>query len=162
VLLTHDGRTLSDPWRHLKDDDPAPTEVPFTVSEPRWREQADRLGPLAPPKGVRLQPGDAPEDLAAHIDRLDLVVIELPSFKDGRVFTQARLLRNRLRFRGEIRVAGPVVADQFKYLVRCGVDTVSLDDDEALAPWRAALAHQPRFYQSSARGHGLRLRRPAK
>src|SRR3989442_4864938 len=43
------------------------------------------------------------------VQRIDL---NFPKFTDGRAFSQARLLRKRLGFQGEIRATGDVLIDQ--------------------------------------------------
>src|SRR3981189_3035759 len=68
----------------------------------KWRDYRGRLG-------VRLSPPDAAEDLAEDVHRLSLVAAEFPSAGEGRGYTQGRLLRSRLNFKGELRAVGPGV-----------------------------------------------------
>ena len=42
---------------------------------------------------------------------IGLVVLQFPKWVDGRAYTQARLLRARYRFRGEVRATGDVLVD---------------------------------------------------
>lgn len=49
---------------------------------------------------------------------------------DGRAFTQARLLRERYGFKGEIRATGDVLYDQLFYMQRCGMNGFELRDDQ--------------------------------
>ncbi|MGF1508139.1 MAG: DUF934 domain-containing protein [Myxococcota bacterium] len=156
-LFTPDG-LQTDKWTHVSDEEEVPTSGPFTVSLTRWLQEADTLGARDVQKGVRLESSDEPERLAPFLPRLNLVVLHMPTFKDGRAFSQARLLRTRFRFRGQIRVTGHVVADQFKYLLRCGVDSVELGPNAVVESWKRTLEHQTLFYQGSARGAGLRAR----
>ena len=98
---------------------------------------------------VRLEPADDPAELAADVDRLQLVAINFPKFADGRGYSCAVLLRTRHGYRGELRAVGDVGRDQLFYLKRCGFDAF------ALAPHRdphAALASLGDFnvrYQGS-------------
>ena len=55
-------------------------------------------------------------ELAPYLDRLALVALAFPNFKDGRAYSQARILRERHRFRGELRATGQVLRDQFLFL----------------------------------------------
>ncbi|WP_159968011.1 DUF934 domain-containing protein, partial [Raoultella sp. 18098] len=69
------------------------------------------------------------QDLAG-IDRIDL---HFPKFTDGRAFSQARLLRQRRKFQGEIRATGDVLIDQLVQMARCGFDVAVLREGVDLA-----------------------------
>ena len=43
-------------------------------------------------------------------------------FRDGRAYSQARLLRERFGYRGELRATGQVLRDQFVFMLRAGFD----------------------------------------
>ena len=53
-----------------------------------------------------------------------------PNFRDGRAYTQARLLRERFGFRGELRATGQVLRDQFVFLARAGFDAFEVKKPE--------------------------------
>ncbi|MGR3484082.1 MAG: DUF934 domain-containing protein [Paracoccaceae bacterium] len=55
-----------------------------------------------------------------------LVRIAFPSFADGRGFTLAAILRGR-GYRGRLRAAGHVIADQYAMARRAGFDEVQID-----------------------------------
>ena len=61
--------------------------------------------------------------LGSRLDGIKLVVLEFPKFTDGRAYTQARLLRERLGYSGELRASGAVYVDQLPFLLRCGFDS---------------------------------------
>jgi uncharacterized protein (DUF934 family) len=66
------------------------------------------------------------EDVLKLGDRLtgiELIVLDFPKFTDGRAYSQARLLRERLGYRGELRASGAVFIDQLPFLLRCGFDS---------------------------------------
>ena len=63
------------------------------------------------------------EALAAHVGSLRLIVLHFPKFTDGRAYSQARLLRGRLGYTGELRATGAVLQDQLPFLLRCGFDS---------------------------------------
>ncbi|HZQ00198.1 MAG TPA: DUF934 domain-containing protein [Reyranella sp.] len=91
------------------------------------------------------------EDVLKLGDRLDgikLIVLEFPKFTDGRAYTQARLLRERLGYRGELRATGAVYIDQLPFLLRCGFDSFASTQKgfaEALAKARQlfSVVYQP-------------------
>lgn len=61
--------------------------------------------------------------LGERLDGVELVVLQFPKFTDGRAYTQARLLRERLGYSGELRAAGQVYIDQIPFMLRCGFDS---------------------------------------
>jgi len=108
-------------------------------------EPADRRAPL-------LKAGDhdvAP--LAPYLARVPLVAIDFTSTGDGRGFTQARLLRQRLGYQGELRAVGKIRADQMFFLARCGFDAFDLLEDEDVA---TAVAQLDRFSVAYQAGSG--------
>jgi len=97
---------------------------------------------------VSLANTDPVEDLAPHIGRLRLVVLNFPKFSDGRAYSQARLLRGRLGYTGELRATGGVLQDQLPFMLRCGFDSFDSDQKgfgEALAKARTlfSVVYQP-------------------
>jgi uncharacterized protein (DUF934 family) len=119
----------------------------------KWQRRTGRLG-------VRLGPGDAVEELAPLLPRLALIALEFPSPGDGRGYSQARLLRERLDFRGELRAVGAGVReDQAFLLARCGFDCLEPPagvDPETL---RLALRRYDVAYQPGAAHPELRRQR---
>jgi uncharacterized protein (DUF934 family) len=86
--------------------------------------------------------------LGARLDDVSLIILDFPKFTDGRAYTQARLLRERLGYAGELRASGAVYIDQLPFLLRCGFDsfaTAQKGFDEALAKARTlfSVVYQP-------------------
>lgn len=97
---------------------------------------------------VSLANTDPVEDLAPHLARLRLIALEFPKFSDGRAYSQARLLRGRLGYRGELRATGGVLQDQIAFMLRCGFDSFESEQPgfgEALAKARTlfSVVYQP-------------------
>jgi uncharacterized protein (DUF934 family) len=97
---------------------------------------------------VSLANTDPVEDLAPHVGRLRLIVLNFPKFSDGRAYSQARLLRGRLGYTGELRATGNVLQDQALFMLRCGFDSFESDQKgfgEALAKARNlfSVVYQP-------------------
>ena len=97
---------------------------------------------------VSLANTDPVEDLAPHVRRLRLIVLNFPKFSDGRAYSQARLLRGRLGYGGELRATGNVLQDQALFMLRCGFDSFESDQKgfgEALAKARTlfSVVYQP-------------------
>ena len=64
-----------------------------------------------------------------------LVAVHFPIFTDGRGYSTAALLRERLHWQGNILAIGDVLIDQLRQMSRVGFDQFSLraDQDQALA-----------------------------
>ena len=80
----------------------------------------------------------------AGVTRIDL---HFPKFSDGRAFSQARLLRGRLKFTGEIRATGDVLIDQLVQMARCGFDVAVLREGVDLADAQRQFDRFSAFYQ---------------
>lgn len=78
--------------------------------------------------GIWLAPNEDPAQIADSLDAFDLIAVDFPQFTDGRGYSTARLLRERYRWRGELRAIGDVQRDQLFYLSRCGFDAFLLND----------------------------------
>jgi uncharacterized protein (DUF934 family) len=87
--------------------------------------------------------------LEALLPRLNLIAIEFPKVVDGRGYSAAYLIRNRLKFTGELRAIGDFTRDQLFYLQRTGFSAMTLRAGEDA---QAALAAFDTFtvrYQGS-------------
>ncbi|NRF68973.1 DUF934 domain-containing protein [Aquincola sp. S2] len=87
------------------------------------------------------------ETLAADLPRLSLIALQFPKWIDGRAYSQARLLRSRYRFAGEVRATGDVVVDMLPLLQRTGFDAVKLRHDQKVDSARRALNFFAGHYQ---------------
>ena len=79
-----------------------------------------------------------------------MIALEFPKFRDGRGYSWARLLRQRLGYKGEIRAVGDVLRDQWLFMSRCGIDAFDVKPGTRIEDFRAALAEQTVFYQPSS------------
>ncbi len=93
-------------------------------------------------------PNDADvEAIEPDLGRVAAVVLDFPQWTDGRAYSQARLLRARLRYRGEVRAAGEVLVDMLPLLHRTGFDAVQLRADQSLDSAQRALRFFAGHYQ---------------
>lgn len=77
----------------------------------------------------------AAETLPADLSRLKaqnfaVIALHFPKFADGRAYSLARLLRERLGYTGEIRAVGDVLHDQLLYMWRTGFTAWALREDQ--------------------------------
>jgi uncharacterized protein (DUF934 family) len=108
-------------------------------------EPADRRAPLLKAENHDLSP------LVPYLAKAPLVAVNFSSTGDGRGYTQARLLRERHGYKGELRAVGKIRVDQMFFLARCGFDSFELLDDEDA---KVAIAQFDRFSVSYTVGTG--------
>lgn len=153
--LIKDNQLVDDHWVPVAADDEIPIDGDIVLSLTRLDEfvasKEGRKGAL----GVALEPDDAPSVLAALIEHVDLVVLNLPAFTDGRAYSQATYLREHLRFDGEIRVRGEVLVDQLRFMKRCGIDSFEIIDERHLKVWQKQFADLNHAYQRRVQPEGV-------
>lgn len=101
-----------------------------------------------------------PSEHAQAVAGAPAIVLQFPKWTDGRAYSQAVLLRSRLRYRGEIRATGEVVADMAPLLRRCGFDSAALRADQDPQIARRALGLVPAHYQGDVTGAQPRFATP--
>jgi uncharacterized protein (DUF934 family) len=122
-----------------------------------WSEQATTGKRL----GLQLDNDADVEALKPDLPRLALIALAFPKWTDGRAYTQARLLRARLGFQGEIRATGEVLVDMLPLLQRTGFDAVQLRADQRLASAERALRFFAAHYQGDVKDARPVFRRQA-
>jgi uncharacterized protein (DUF934 family) len=98
---------------------------------------------------VRIEPDDDARVLIPHLDRLALIEIAFPKFRDGRGYSSARILREA-GFKGELRAQGDVLVDQINLMKRCGFDSYAPDAALNQADVDAAFSRFEHVYQGAA------------
>jgi uncharacterized protein (DUF934 family) len=153
LIELHDGvaKTVPDAFTHVSDDeDMATGDVILSLA--RFQSDGDRLLSEGRRIGVRLKSDEEVEALAYDLPRLTLVALEFPKHLDGRSYTNARLLRERFKFAGQIRAVGDVLREQAPWMVRVGFDAYEPADDASANEWQAALNRYRHVYQRAADG----------
>ena len=124
----------------------------------RYRQDSESVAPLAAfatfagdtnATAVRIEPGDDARALLPYLDRLTLVEITFPAFRDGRGYSSARILREA-GYTGELRAAGDVLVDQLSFMKRCGFDSFAPNVPLDPAVVEASLARYDYVYQRAA------------
>ncbi len=120
------------------------------VSLARFQSDGERLLSEGRRVGVRLTAAEEVEALAYDLPRIAVVALEFPKFRDGRAYTNARLLRERLGFTGQVRAVGDVLREQAGFMVRCGFDAFEPADGSSSNEWDAAAHRHRHVYQRAA------------
>jgi uncharacterized protein (DUF934 family) len=147
--LIRNGAVASDPYRPLDDDEALPPSGAILVSLARWQAEKAALQAGGREVAVRLPNTADAHALAPDLADASAVVLEFPSFADGRAYSQARILRSEHDYRGEIRATGgAVVIDHYQSMRRVGIDAFELRADQPVEAFLAGagpftIAYQP-------------------
>lgn len=131
MKIIKDKQIIEDSWLHISDNDEI-VDGDITLSLARWQKKVTELTDHKGSIGIRLAPSDKVEDISADLVNFNLIALEFPAFTDGRSFSQARLLRSRYGFKGDIRALGSYMPDQVFYLSRVGVNSFQLEKPEEI------------------------------
>ncbi len=159
MLLVEGGRIVEDRYTHIADDALVPARVPVIVSAKRFLAEADTLIRRDGSLGVAWPNDRRVTELAPWLGHLALVALHFPKFRDGRSYSQARLLREQYGFRGTLRATGDVLRDQFHFLARAGFDSFAVRKPADAQVFAEVLARYSVYYQGGADGRLPALQR---
>lgn len=152
-LIDTSGEALSDPWRQLGDDEVLPgDDAPIVVTFDRWFADQETLSRRNAPLGLSVTNTQAVERLNGDVNRFDLITLNFPKFSDGRAYSQARLLRERLGYKGALRATGNVLLDQLLFMLRSGFDQFDTAKPVSVEAFRRNVGRFTAFYQPAADG----------
>ncbi len=103
--------------------------VPFKF----WQQFNDELPGYSGAIAIWLDSDEQAGQIGDRLHELPLVALNFPVFSDGRSYSNARELRQRFAYNGEIRAFGDVLRDQLYYMSQCGFDTFDLRADQDVA-----------------------------
>lgn len=132
MALIKNGKPIDDLWRPAADDGFTPNGVPTILPLKAWIDQRETLRSRDQRLGVRIEPGEAIDEILGDLDRLSLIALSFPKFNDGRSFSKAKMLRDEHHFGGEIRAVGDILWDQLQLMARCGFDTFEITHEPTL------------------------------
>src|SRR5262245_19193122 len=157
MQLVRGCRIVGDRFVRVVDDAPVPEGVPVIVPAARLIADAHDLVLRQAPTGV-IWPNDRRiAELAPYLDWIALVALAFPTYKYGRAYSQARLIRERYGFRGELRATGQVLRDQLLFMHRAGFDAFEVTKDKDAAVFADALKRYSVFYQPTGDGRASAL-----
>ena len=144
--LLRDREVVVDEWLYVAEA-AADATSPLIVTFDQWRMEPDTWIARGTRLGLVLAPAHKVPDIAPDLGHFSLIAVQFPGPGEGRGYTQARLLRERFDFRGELRATGHVRTDQVFFMARCGFNSFELpetDIDGAIAAFSTfTAAYQP-------------------
>ena len=157
-LVKH-GKITNDALVHVADDAEIPGDGAILIAAARFLEDAEGLSRRVGRTGVIWPNNRDVDDLVPYLDRLAVIALVFPTFRDGRAYSQARLLRERHGFKGELRATGQVLRDQFVFMLRAGFDAFDVKKQADAEAFGEAVRRYTVFYQPTGDGHLSALHR---
>lgn len=159
------GFVENDPWVIETDEVKATGDQKPLLTLDELIAKADESNDVG--LGVVIRPADDVLKLEPYLYRLEIVAVAFPAFNDGRAFSHASLLRQRLGYTNELRAVGDVLIDQVPLMLRVGIDSFAVTNETAIRRLsEKRLPSIPHHYQPAVRdaeaGKGYSWRRQAK
>lgn len=129
----------NDPWeidwdeRSLQDEENSGHRILPLTAWLKYCQQVDTGDGTLAQNGVFLDPEEDPEVLAEYVKMAPLIALQFNSFRDGRAYSQAFLLRERMGFKGDLRAVGEVLRDQLVHMRHCGFTSFAIRKDKSAA-----------------------------
>ncbi|WP_434771195.1 DUF934 domain-containing protein [Pseudomonas entomophila] len=95
-----------------------------------WRDHGHALKARDGGLGIWLDSDEQAEEIGDDARYFQVIALNFPAFTDGRSYSNARLLRDRYQYKGELRAIGDVLRDQLFYMARCGFDAFAIRADK--------------------------------
>lgn len=166
MKLIRDQQVVEDNTVKLDDAAAVPAAGPILVSVARWRAEKEALRPRGQ-VGVQIPSALDVSELKDDLPHLACIELTFAFIKpkpeggitfDGRAYSQARLLRERYGYQGDIRAVGDIFRDTIFAMHRCGINVIEpkpgLDPQNALNAFKdfslvyqAAADQQPSIFR---------------
>jgi uncharacterized protein (DUF934 family) len=159
MRLVKQGRITTDLFVHIAEGAELPGDGAIFVPAARFLEDPEAVLKHAGKVGVVWPNNRDLDDLVPYLDRLAAVALVFPTFRDGRAYSQARLLRERHGYGGELRATGQVLRDQFVFMSRAGFDAFEVKKDADADAFAETVKRYSVFYQPTGDGRVTALNR---
>ncbi|MFJ2326515.1 DUF934 domain-containing protein [Pseudomonas sp. NPDC087690] len=133
---------LADPWTLVREPSMPRPDGLLILPLAHWLQSPAT-------HAVWLGPDDEVESLVPWLASLPLIALDFPSFRDGRAYSQAYLLRSRFGWAGELRAIGDVLRDQLSHMRQCGFDSFAVREDKSAEDALKGLAGMSVLYGRS-------------
>ncbi len=151
MKIIKDKQIVDDNWHHISDEDDIPSGD-VIISYTRWKEQQAALAGHDGRIAICVAGDDETEEVAEVAEQFEMIAIDFPTFRDGRGYSHARLLRDRFDFKGELRAVGDIMRDQLLFLARSGFNAFAVREDKDIEDALNAFGEFSAFYQTAADG----------
>src|SRR5262252_5755306 len=157
--LVKNGKIATDIFFHAADGAELPGDGAVLVTAARFLEDPEALLKRGGKVGVIWPNNRDLDDLVPYLNRVALVALVFPTFRDGRAYSQARLLRERHGYEGELRATGQVLRDQFVFMLRAGFDAFDVKKQADAEAFAQTVQRYSVFYQPTGDGRLTALHR---
>jgi uncharacterized protein (DUF934 family) len=144
--LLRNAQIVDDDWSYTAEAE-GNAAAPLILTLVEWQTRREEWVVRGGKLGVVLQPADGVQQVSSDLPLLSLIACSFTGPSEGRGYSQARMLREQLKFSGELRATGYVRRDQLFFLARCGFDSFELAEADlqhaATALSTFSAAYQP-------------------
>ncbi len=152
MALIKEDKLVDDSFVYIEADAELPATGAVVVDLERWQSEHEKLLQRGEPLGVRLTSEQSPDLVGAGLDKLAVIALEFPAFRDGRAYSYARLIREKYGFTGELRAVGDVLLEQLHFMARTGFDAFEIESEDPLGDFEVAAGDFTVWYQPTADG----------
>jgi uncharacterized protein (DUF934 family) len=149
--LVKNAQIVADHFTRIADDESIPANGAILVSAQRLLGDLSILD-RGDDTGVIWPNNRDIEEIAPLLNKLAIIALVFPIFRDGRAYSQARILRERLGFKKEMRATGQVLRDQFVFMLRAGFDAFEVKKDTDANAFAEVAKRYTVFYQPTGDG----------
>jgi uncharacterized protein (DUF934 family) len=150
--LVKNGKITADSFVHIAEEAEIPADGAILISAARFMGDPEALSRRPGRTGVTWPNNRDLDDIVPYLDRVAIIALAFPSFRDGRAYSQARLLRERHGYRGELRATGQVLRDQFLFMLRAGFDAFEVKKPGDAEAFASTVKRYSVFYQPTGDG----------
>jgi uncharacterized protein (DUF934 family) len=152
MAIVKNGALVADDFVDVSAAAELPAAGALIVSLEQWQTHRASLVARGGKIGLRLRSDQPPQLVAADLAHFAVIALEFPKFRDGRAYTHARMLRERLGYQGEVRAVGDVLQEQLHFMQRCGFNAFEIVGPDPVAAWRAVEQDHSVWYQATGDG----------
>lgn len=128
-LINQNG-IINDTYTRLDNISNAPESGAVLVNFDYWQANQDDLRSKFSQIGIIVTVDDDIDVLINQLEEFSCIALHFNVYADGRHYSNARLLKSRHGYQGELRACGEVLRDQLNYMARCGFDTFEVADEK--------------------------------
>jgi uncharacterized protein (DUF934 family) len=157
MALLKDGSQTEDVYTDVSADETTDFSGTVIISVEQWLANKDALS-TRKLLGIVLRSDEKPELIKDDLEHFSVIALDFPTFRDGRAYSHARVLRSRYGYSGELRAVGDVLLEQLHYMHRVGFNSFAVAGNNAIGDWETACADFSVWYQPTSDGRDTTTR----